>query len=113
MRSLQTLGAYELEPVVIGVSAVRCSDLFEATGRVLVQQARDERLIRQAFRQRPLLDRLQGLARQPDVQPSVLFERRSRIARVARSFALASGEGSEPDDAADASGLNLSIHLDT
>ncbi len=44
---------------VICVSAVRdcrCSDLFEATGRVLVQQARDKRLIRQAFRE-PLLTR--------------------------------------------------------
>ena len=48
------------------------SDLFEASGRVLVQQARDQRLIRQALRERPLLNRLQVLARQPDVQPSVL-----------------------------------------
>jgi hypothetical protein len=54
----------------------RASDLFEAAGCVLVQQARDQRLVRQAFRQRPLLDRLQVLARQADVQPSILLERR-------------------------------------
>jgi DinB family protein len=49
--------------------------LFEAAGRVLVQQARDQRLVRQPFRERALLDRLQVLARQPDVQPAILAER--------------------------------------
>ena len=71
----------------------RFSDLFEAAGRVLVQQARDQRLIRQALRERSLLDRLQVLARQPDVQPPVLAERRLGVARVASSFALAAAGG--------------------
>ena len=48
------------------------SDLFEASGCVLVQQAGDQRLIRQTLCERPLLDRLQVLARQPDVQPAIL-----------------------------------------
>src|SRR3954469_16919376 len=69
------------------------SDLFEATGRVLVQQARDQRLIRQAFGERPLLNRLGVLARQADVQPSVLLERRLCVAGEARSFALAATGG--------------------
>src|SRR4051812_31492545 len=71
----------------------RSSDLLEAASRVLVQQARDQRLIRQAFRQRPLLDRLQVLARQANVQASVLLERRLCIAREARSFALTATGG--------------------
>jgi len=37
-------------------------DFPESPRRVLVQQTRDQRLIRQAFRQRPLLDRLERLA---------------------------------------------------
>jgi hypothetical protein len=56
--------------------------LFEPSRRVLVQQARDQRLVRQALRQGSLLDRLQVLARQPDVQPSVLAKRCLRVARV-------------------------------
>ena len=38
---------------------VRATDLFEAAGLVLVQQARYERPVGQSFRKRPLLDRLE------------------------------------------------------
>jgi hypothetical protein len=61
----------------------RSSDLFEPPGRVLVQQARDQRLIRQPLCERSLLNRLEVLARQPDVQPSVLSERGLGVSRVA------------------------------
>ena len=54
-----------------------------------MQQAGDQRLIRQAFGERSLLDRLQILARQPNVQASVLAKRSLRVSGVARSFALA------------------------
>ena len=47
-----------------------------------MQQARDQSLVRKALRERPLLDRLQVLAREPDVQPSILSERRLGVARV-------------------------------
>ena len=40
-------------------------DLLEASRRILVQQTRDERLIRQTLGERPLLDRLQVLTRLP------------------------------------------------
>jgi hypothetical protein len=66
----------------------RESDFFEASGCVLVQKARDQRLIRQTLRERPLLNRFQILARQADVQPSVFLERRLCVAREARSFTL-------------------------
>src|SRR5258706_13445790 len=69
------------------------SDLFQATGRVLVEEARDQRLVWQSLSQRPLLDRLQVLARQANVQPSVLLESRFCIAREARSFALTATGG--------------------
>src|SRR5215813_4467334 len=69
------------------------SDFFEPPGRVLVQQARDQRLIRQPLGERPFLNRLQVLARQPDVQPPVLAERGLRVAGVARSLALAAAGG--------------------
>jgi hypothetical protein len=39
------------------------------------QQARDQRLVWQAFGKCTFLDRLQVLARQPDVQPPVLAKR--------------------------------------
>jgi hypothetical protein len=63
---------------------------FEAAGRVLVQQARDQRLEGQALRKRPLLDRLEVLAGQANVQPAVLAERGLGVARVANSIALPS-----------------------
>jgi hypothetical protein len=47
------------------------SDFFEPPGRVLVQNARDQRLIGQPLGERPLLNRLQVLARQADVQSTV------------------------------------------
>ena len=40
-----------------------CLDLPETPGGVLVQQARNQGLVRQALRERPLPDRLQVLAR--------------------------------------------------
>src|SRR6266851_5374879 len=69
------------------------SDFFEPAGCVLVQQARDQRLVGQPFRERPLLDRLQVLARQADVQPSVFLERRLCVTREPSSFALATAGG--------------------
>src|SRR6188472_4213398 len=68
-------------------------DLFEATGRVLVQQARDQRLVGQSFRQCSLLDCLKVLARQPDVQPPVLAERSRIVAGVTSSLAPAAAGG--------------------
>jgi hypothetical protein len=50
----------------------RDSDLFKAPSGVLMQQARDQRLIRQTLSESPLLNRLQILARQADVQPTIL-----------------------------------------
>src|SRR5262245_55583635 len=50
-------------------------DLFEASGCVLVKQARDQGLVGESLGQRSPLDRLQVLARQADVQPSILAER--------------------------------------
>src|SRR5712692_6158415 len=77
----------------LGVNRAARSDLFQTTGRVLVEEASNQRLIRQAFRKCPLLDRLQVLARQADVQPSVLFERRLCVARETSSFALTATGG--------------------
>src|SRR5438477_568209 len=71
----------------------RGSDLFEPAGCVFVQQARDQRLIRQALRERSLLNRLQVLARQTDVQPSVFLERRLGVAREASSVARTAAGG--------------------
>src|SRR5688572_14799458 len=68
-------------------------DLFEATSRVLVQQAGDQRLIWQALGERALLNSLQILARQPDVQPPILAERGLRVARVPGALALAALRG--------------------
>src|SRR5687767_5569917 len=47
-----------------------------------MQQAGDQRLVGQPPRECPLLDRLQVLAREPDVQPPVLAERRLGVAGV-------------------------------
>ena len=58
-----------------------------------MQQACDQRLIRQTFRERPLLDRLQIFTREPDVQPAILAERRFCVASVASSFPLATADG--------------------
>src|SRR5262245_36647178 len=69
------------------------SDLFEPPGRVLVQQTRDQRLIRQPLCERSFLNRLQVLARQPDVQPTVLAKRGLGVSGVARSLALAAAGG--------------------
>src|SRR6478735_2162321 len=66
---------------------------LEPPGRVLVQQARDQRLIRQPLGERPLLNRLQVLARQADVQPPVLAERGLGVAGVPSSLALAAAGG--------------------
>ena len=67
--------------------------LFEAAGRERVQQARDQRLMGQAFRERPLLDRLQVLSRQTNIQSAVLAKRGLGIASVASRLALAAGGG--------------------
>ena len=67
--------------------------VLKPPGRVLVQQARDQRLVRQALGECALLDCLQVLARQTDVQPPVLSERSFGVTRVARSLALASAGG--------------------
>src|SRR6185295_16964014 len=64
------------------------SDLLEPSGRVLVQQTRDQGLVRQALRERPFLNRLEVLAREPNVQPTILAERGLRIAGVAGTLAL-------------------------
>src|SRR5258706_8612366 len=74
-------------------STCRCLDLLESSRRVLVQQAGDQGLVRESLRQCPLLDRLQVLARQADVQPSVLLERRLCVAREPRSFTLTATGG--------------------
>jgi len=65
------------------------SDLLKSAGRVLVQQTRDQRLIRQSFCERPLLNRLQVLARQTNIQSTILAKRDLGIASIARSLALA------------------------
>ena len=58
------------------LSWFRCAlNLFEPPGRVPVQQARDQRLIRQPLGERPLLNRLQVLARETNIQPTILAER--------------------------------------
>ena len=49
--------------------------------------------VRQAFRERPLLDRLQVFARQADVQATVFLERGLSETRIARSLALAGAGG--------------------
>src|SRR3954454_6713114 len=72
---------------IVGCS--RTLRLFEASGRVLVQQARDQCLIRQPLDNRALLDRLQVFAREPNVQPLVLPERALRNAGVAVRSRLA------------------------
>ena len=64
-------------------------DFLEPSRRVLVQQARDQRLIRQPFSQRTLLDRFQVLARQPDVQSAVFAKRGLGVAGVPGALALA------------------------
>ena len=69
------------------------SNLFEPPGCVLVEQTRDQRLIRQPLCERSLLNRLEILARQPDVQPTVLAERRLGVAGVPSSLALAAAGG--------------------
>src|SRR5678815_2520887 len=76
------------------VASCRCErhgtlKLFETSRRVLVQQARNQRLIRQALGERSLLDRLQVLTREPDVQPPILAECRLRIAGVPGALPLA------------------------
>src|SRR5436309_15652004 len=68
-------------------------DLLDPPGRVLVQQAGDQRLVRQPLRKRPLLNRFQVLARQSNVQPPVLAERGLRVTGVPRVFALAALRG--------------------
>src|SRR5262245_36922994 len=67
----------------------RPSDFLQPTRRVLVQQAPDQRLVRQAFGERPFLDRLQVLARQPDVQPPVLAKRGLCVTGVPGALAFA------------------------
>src|SRR5262245_12043346 len=64
-------------------------NFLESPCGVLVQQTRDEGLVRQAFGESPLLNRLQVLARQPDVQTPVLPKRGLRVTGVASAFALA------------------------
>ena len=66
------------------------SNLLEASCCVCVQQAGDQGLIGQSLGERPLLDRLQILARQTNIESPVLAERRLG---VARSFALATTGG--------------------
>ena len=88
-----------------GTGCSAASHFLEAARRVLVQQARDQRLIRQALRERPLLDRLQILARQPDVQPPVLAERGLRVTGVPGALAFAANDpnaGKKPAVAAGA-----------
>ena len=60
---------------------------------MLVQQARDQRLVRQALRERALLDRFQVLAREPDVQPPVFAEGGLSVARVSSALARAARGG--------------------
>src|SRR6185436_15014856 len=85
---------WSVDGVVRGSASRLCSStLFEAAGRVLVQQARDQRVMGQALRERALLDCLQILARQADVQPPVFLERRLCVAREASSFALTAAGG--------------------
>src|ERR671919_389919 len=69
------------------------SDLLEPAGRVLVQEARNQRLIGQAFRERSFLDGLQVLARESNVQPPILAERGLRVASVPRSLTLPTAGG--------------------
>src|SRR4029079_13162923 len=69
------------------------SDLLEPSRCELVQQARDQGLIRQPLGERSLLDRLQVLARQRDVQPPILAECRLRVAGVPGALALATLSG--------------------
>src|SRR5260221_14242556 len=60
------------EPTV-GIS-VRSLRFPEPPGRVLVQQARDQRLIGKSLLEGALLDRFQILGRNPNVQPAILSE---------------------------------------
>src|SRR5207247_5446113 len=84
---------FRLQPRRNNGGGRRSSDLFEAAGGVLVQQARDECLVGQSFRQRPLLDRLQVLARQSNIQPAIFAKRGLGVASVARVFALPPARG--------------------
>ena len=56
-------GQVHADPPSSDVIERRDADFFEPPRRILVQQARDQRLIGQALGQRALLDRLQVLAR--------------------------------------------------
>ena len=85
-----TQAVVRLEDVRRGRPAL---DLFQAPGCVLVQQAGDQRLIRQALGERPFWDCLQILTRQTDIQPAVLAERGLGIANVASSLAFAAAGG--------------------
>src|SRR5271157_2380362 len=58
------------------------------SGGILVQQAGDQGLIREALLERPLLDRLQVLARDADVEATVLAKRCLGIPAVAAPVPL-------------------------
>ena len=94
-RSEMTVGARCMQA---RVASCRCErhgtlKLFETSRRVLVQQARNQRLIRQALGERSLLDRLQVLTREPDVQPPILAKGCLRVAGVPGALALATFGG--------------------
>src|SRR5580765_2301919 len=54
----------------------------ESPRGVLVQEARDQRLVGEAFLERSLLDRLQILGRNPNVEAAIFLEGRLRSATV-------------------------------
>ena len=62
--------------------AFRSLRLPESPGGVLVQEARDQRLVGEAFLERSFLDRLQILGRNPNVEAAIFLEGRLRSATV-------------------------------
>src|SRR5450759_1023459 len=70
-----------------GISRIRLG-FPEPPGRVLVQQARDQRLIRKPLLERAFLDGFKILRRNANVQPAILSKRRLGVATIAVSFPL-------------------------
>src|SRR6266508_2827108 len=69
------------------------SYLLQPSGCVFVQQTRDQGLVGQPFCERALLNRLEVLAREPDVQPPVFAESGLRVTHVASPLTLAAAGG--------------------
>src|SRR5665213_1524237 len=87
----------------VGTSVERSGDLssredrsgfLQPPGRVLVEQTRDQRLVRQSLLNGALLDCFEVLARDADVQPAILAKRCPGITGIAVSHSLGALDGS-------------------